>query len=338
MENKKMFRELNTVRKKVLLLSKLTGGTIVIFYLITSELPADHNIAFWSWFVLMIGVILGVDFMLGKMISKPLKEIRDTARRMAELDFTAHCTVHTKDEFGELSQSLNKMSANLQEALEQRKELADSLSHEMKTPLGLIRAYTEGLKEETDEQKKLQYMDSILSAADRMNDLIVSLLELSALESGAAKLTEERFDFIELAETVAGRLLVDAPGINFSFSYELPEQKVFVLADKRRMEQVVGNLIENAKKYVRPGGEIRLTIACAERHLDFSIFNHGDVIPERELPRIWEKFYRGENSASGGSGLGLAMAAQILSLYHAPYGVRNHTDGVEFYFRFSTIL
>ncbi len=84
------------------------------------------------------------------------------------------------------------------------------------------------------------------------------------------------------------------------------------------MEQVVGNLIENAKKYVRPGGEIRLTIACAERHLDFSIFNHGDVIPERELPRIWEKFYRGENSASGGSGLGLAMAAQILSLYHAP--------------------
>ena len=68
----------------------------------------------------------------------------------------------------------------------------------MKTPLGLIRAYTEGLKEETDEQKKLQYMDSILSAADRMNDLIVSLLELSALESGAAKLTEERFDLLEL--------------------------------------------------------------------------------------------------------------------------------------------
>ena len=113
---------------------------------------------------------------------------------------------------------------------------------------------------------------------------------------------------------------------------------MFVLADKRRMEQVVGNLIENAKKYVRPGGEIRLTIACAERHLDFSIFNHGDVIPERNCPGYGEKFYRGENSASGSSGLGLAMAAQILSCIMLLTASGNHTDGVEFYFRFSTIL
>ena len=85
------------------------------------------------------------------------------------------------------------MSANLQEALEQRKNWRTACRMKMKTPLGLIRAYTEGLKEETDEQRNLQYMDSILSAADRMNDLIVSLLELSALESGAPKLTEGTF-------------------------------------------------------------------------------------------------------------------------------------------------
>lgn len=129
----------------------------------------------------------------------------------------------------------------------QRKELVDSLSHEMKTPLGLIRAYVEGLKEENDEQKKQHYMDVILSATDRMNTMIVSLLDLSALEAGAAKLSEERFDFIELAETVAGRLLIDTPNANYRFTYELPDEKAFIYADKYRMEQVLNNLIQNAK-------------------------------------------------------------------------------------------
>ena len=157
--------QLTTIRKKTLLLSKLMGGTIVLFYLLTSELPADSSLSFLIWFCLMAAVIICVDILLGRLISTPLNEINREAERMAHLDFTARCRINSNDEFGRLSQSLNTMSANLQDALQkleqaniqlekdvqkerllqaQRKELTDNLSHQMKTPLGLIRAYTEG--------------------------------------------------------------------------------------------------------------------------------------------------------------------------------------------------
>ena len=357
MEKKKMPMGLNTVRKKVLMLSKLAGVVIVVFYLATSGL-SDKSAAFWIWFLLMAAAILGVDFLLGRMISEPLSEINDRAGQMAQLDFSARCDVHTGDEFENLSNNLNTMSENLQEALQnletankqlekdvekeklllaQRKELVDSLSHEMKTPLGLIRAYTEGLKEETDEEKKDQYVDAILSATERMDHMIVSLLDLSALEAGLAKVSEERFDFVELVETVAGRLLLDTPGSDYDLVYELPEEKVFVCADKQRLEQVLSNLIENAKKHVIPCGEIRLEVKCEETYLDFSVYNQGETIPDEEIPKIWEKFYRTKNSRQKGSGLGLAIVSQVLSIYQVPYGAVNREQGVEFYFHFPTI-
>lgn len=363
---KKLFA-LNTVRKKVLLLSKLLGAVILIFYLLTYNLAPDENSGFWIWFMLLAAAILGADHMLEKIISGPLKSINKTARQMAELDRDAHCSIHTNDEFGELSHSLNQMFANLQDALkklestnlqlaeantqlkkdvdlkhvllEERKELTDALSHEMKTPLGIIRAYTEGLREETDEKKREQYMAIILSSLNQMDQMIVSLLDLSALEAGASMLNNETFDFVELAETVAGRLLMDIPNRNFRLSYELPEEKIYIFADKERMNQVLTNLIENSKKHVRPGGILRICIhkSSGQNLVHFSIFNEGTPIPEADLPKIWNKFYRSVSPKSGavrGSGLGLAIVSQILTAYKAEYGAQNLTDGVEFYFNF----
>ncbi|WMJ77061.1 MULTISPECIES: HAMP domain-containing sensor histidine kinase [unclassified Sedimentibacter] len=351
---------LNTVRKKVFFLSKLTGGVIILFYVFTSELPTSRSMSFAIWLILLIAVITGVNVMLGRFISKPLSEINHTAGQMAKLDFSAHCNICTDDEFGEISQNLNTMFSNLQETLEkletankqlekdiiqehllltQRKELVDSLSHEMKTPLGVVRAYVEGLKEETDEQKKQQYMDVILAATDRMNTMIVSLLDLSALEAGAAKLNEERFDFIELVETVAGRLLIDTPNASYQFTYELPDKKTFLYADKHRMEQVLNNLILNAKNHTCDGDKIHLSVTCHENKVRFSIFNQGVPIPTQDIAKVWIKFYRGkstQNKATG-SGLGLSIVTQILSMYHTDYGVQNLPDGVEFYFDFPTI-
>lgn len=351
---------LNTVRKKVFLLSKLTGGIIILFYVFTSELPTNRSISFVIWLLLLIVVVTGVDIMLGHFISKPLNEINNIAGQMAELDFSAHCNIYSNDEFGELSQNLNTMFSNLKETFEkletanmqlekdiaqehllltQRKELIDSLSHEMKTPLGIIRAYVEGLKEETDEQKKQQYMNVILAATDRINTMIVSLLDLSALEAGATKLVEERFDFIELVETVAGRLLIDTPNADYQFTYELPDEKTFIFADKYRIEQVLNNLILNAKNHTCNGDKIHISVSHFKNKLRFSIFNQGVPIPMQDIPKIWTKFYRGESTQgkAAGSGLGLSIVAQILSIYHTDYGVQNLMDGVEFYFDFPII-
>ncbi|HEK4722893.1 TPA: HAMP domain-containing histidine kinase [Clostridioides difficile] len=345
---------LYSVRKKVFLLSKLSGALIILFYLVVEEFSINSKFEFWIWFIILVIFIMSIDFLLGKFISEPITSINKSAKSMSQLDFSNPCTVNTNDEFGELSRSLNTMSTNLQQALsdlesaniqlekdvnkermllEQRKELVDTISHEMKTPLGIIRAYTEGLIDEVDEEKKKNYMNVIIEETDRMNNMIVSLLDLSALEAGVSKLNPERFDFIEFVETVAGRLLIDIPDANFYFTYDLPEYEVFVVADKIRMEQVVENLIINAKKHVVYNGNLDLSITCENGLLLFKIYNDGRIIEQDEISKIWSKFYRSvQSQRTGGSGLGLAIVSQILTMQGLEYGVNNRDRGVEFYF------
>lgn len=349
-----------TVRKKILMISKLAGILLILSYILSTKLEINSDISLVLWFTFVITIVLIVDFLMGHFISKPISILNQTARKMAKLNFSTPCTIMTNDEFGELSANLNTMANNLQQALKkleaanvqlekdveqerlllaERKELVDQLSHEMKTPLGIIRAYAEGLQEEPDEAKKLKYSKIIISETERMNTLITTLLDLSALETGASQLNPKRFDFVEFLETVAGRLLIDVPDTNFNLQYELPEHKVFVYTDKARMEQVLDNLIVNAKKNVKSGGILKLSLIQMEQAeaLYFSIYNQGSIIPQENLSKIWKKFYRDSNSKYSGSGLGLAIVAQILSMQTLDFGVKNYSDGVEFYFIIPTV-
>ena len=259
---------MHTIRKRVFFLSKLAGGTIVLFYLFTSVLPVGQDAAFLIWFLLMLGVILLVDYLLGRFITRPVDELNEAAGRMAGLDFSRPCELKSTDEFGMLSQNLNTMADNLENALSrleaingrleteverekrrvaERKELADNLSHEMKTPLGVIRAYAEGLQDTGEEEKRKQYAQVIIGETERMNRMITSLLELSAMDAGAVQLAPVLFGFVEFTETEAGRLLMDLPWKEFELEYRLPAMEYQVCADKGKMEQVLDNLIGNAR-------------------------------------------------------------------------------------------
>ena len=344
---------LRTVRKKIIMISKIAGIALMFSYLISTRLPLGEDISFLLWVAFIILLIIVIDYLLGRFISDPICQICEMAHRAARLDFSLSCKITSKDEFGELADNLNKMSENLQYTLEklenaniqlekdvqqerkllkERKELTDHLSHEMKTPLGIIRAYAEGMQDENNEEKRQKYSEIIISETERMSILITTLLDLSALENGAVSLVPERFDFIEFAETIAGRLLVDIPEPNFELEYELPEHKVFVYTDKLRMEQVLNNLIVNAKKNVSPKGILRLSLVEQDNMLHFSIYNQGISIPSEKLPKIWERFYRDRNAKYSGSGLGLAIVAQILSMQNLEYGAENVLDGVRFFF------
>ncbi len=347
-----------TVRKKMLMVSKLAGILLILSYILSAKLEINPDVSLVLWFAFVIVIILVVDFLMGHFISKPIEKLNQTARKMTTLDFSVPCTITTNDEFGELASSLNTMADNLQQAiakleaanmqlerdveqerqlLAERKELVDQISHEMKTPLGVIRAYAEGLQDETDETKKQKYSEIIITETERMSRLITTLLDLSALQTGASRLIPERFDFVEFLETVAGRLLIDMPDANFELHYELPEHKVYVYADKARMEQVLDNLIVNAKKNVQPGGALKLSLLEQPGVLHFSIYNQGSQIPQENFSKIWTKFYRDSNSKYSGSGLGLAIVAQILSMQESDFGVKNCSDGVEFYFSIPSV-
>ena len=344
---------LRTVRKKIVMASKIVGIFLIVSYMVSARLPFREDISFLIWLVFVVLLTLLVDYLLERFISAPISDICEVARRIAQLDFTSRCQVTSTDEFGHLAGNINKMSENLQQVLgkletvnrqlekdvwqekqllEERKELVVRLSHEMKTPLGIIRAYAEGIQDETDEGKRQKYSEIILSETERMNDLIITLLDLSALETGAVSLEPERFDFVEFLETAAGRLLLDVGEIDFELQYELPEHKVYVYTDRLRMEQVLNNLILNAKKNVLPKGILKLSLVERGNELYFSIYNQGIPIETDKLPKVWEKFYRDKNAKYSGSGLGLAIVAQILSMQDLEYGVRNLPNGVEFFF------
>ena len=344
---------LRTVRKKIIMTSKMAGIVLIVSYLISIRLPLEEEVSFLLWILFVILLTLMMDYLLGRFISNPVSKICEMAHRAARLDFSRPCGVTSKDEFGELADNLNKMSENLQDTLEklekanirleedvhrerkllgERKELTDRLSHEMKTPIGVIRAYAEGIQDETDEGKRQKYAEIIISETERMGMLIETLLDLSALENGAVLLMPERFDFVEFVETTAGRLLIDMPDTDFELQYELPEHKVFVYTDRQRMEQVLDNFIVNAKKNVSPKGILRLSLTERDNMLHFSVYNQGAFIPPEKLPKIWEKFYRDKNAEYKGSGLGLAIAAQILSMQDLEYGAENLSDGVRFFF------
>ena len=344
---------IRTVRKKIIMISKIAGIALMVSYLVSTRLPLEEEISFLLWVIFVVLLIVVIDYLLGRFISTPICKICEMAHRAARLDFSMPCRITSKDEFGELADNLNKMSQNLQVTLEkleqansrlekdveqerkllrERKELTDHLSHEMKTPIGVIRAYAEGIQDETDDRKRQKYSEIIISETERMSMLIENLLDLSALENGAASLLPERFDFVEFVETTAGRLLIDMPETDFALQYQLPEDKVFVYTDKQRMEQVLDNLIINAKKNVTPKGILRLSLVEQGDMLHFSIYNQGAFIPPEKLPKIWEKFYRDKNTKYSGSGLGLAIVAQILSMQNLEYGAENISDGVRFFF------
>ena len=185
---------LRTVQKKIVMLSKLAGIVLIFSYILSTRLPVNEDASFLLWLGFVLLLVLGIDFFMGRFITKPIDKLNASAKRMAGLDFSAPCGLASTDEFGELSASLNTMADNLQQALarledtntqlerdvekerillSERKELVDSLSHEMKTPLGIIRAYAEGLQDETDEAKKQKYAQVIVSEVERMNGLIV---------------------------------------------------------------------------------------------------------------------------------------------------------------------
>lgn len=342
-----------TVRKKIVMISKIAGIILMISYLISTQLPLEADISFLLWITLVTLLVIMIDYLLGRFISDPISKICEMAHRAARLDFSLPCQITSKDEFGELAANLNKMSENLQDTLEklekaniqlekdvqqerkllrERKELTDHLSHEMKTPIGVIRAYAEGIQDEIDEEKRQKYSEIIISETERMSILITTLLDLSALENGAVSLTPERFDFVEFVETTAGRLLIDMPETDFELQYKLPENKVFVYTDKQRMEQVLNNLIVNAKKNVSPKGILCLSLVEQNSMLHFSIYNEGVSIPPENLSKVWKKFYRDKTAKYSGSGLGLAIVAQVLSMQNLEYGAENISGGVRFFF------
>ncbi|MED3465629.1 MULTISPECIES: sensor histidine kinase [Bacillus cereus group] len=309
--------------------------------------------------IIVFLVIILLSFYYSKIIVKPLIKINRVTKKMANFDFSEKLPVTADDEIGGLSGSINTLSVNLKDRIDRlnvantklqqdiererqlektRKEFISGVSHELKTPLSVIRSFAEGIKDGVSKDTSY-YTDVILEETENMNRLIVEMLELAKLESGTYKLDMTTFSIGELTQQVYTKLLFSMEEKHLQVNVDA-DPSILVKANRSRIEQVVVNLLSNAIRYTPDGEKIQVSIIEAEDTVKVEIENTGNPIPEESLEKIWDRFYRLDASRSrhtGGTGLGLSIVKNILDLHHAEYGVYNTTNSVVFYFNLQKV-
>lgn len=305
---------------------------------------------FWALVAVISAGIIAL--ILTRIVSKPILNMTAVTKKMRNLDFSEKCRVISDDEIGMLAQNINDMSQKLDATIlelkmandqltqdieherkleNQRKEFVAAVSHELKTPLGIIQAYTEGIIDGISGENQVKYLEVILEETKRMDRLVLEMLENARLEAGAFKLEIKRHDLCALVQKVSERFEKTISDSEITLDKKIPETPVFLDFDLYQMDQVITNFITNAIFHTQKGGRIMIETEGSR----LSVNNTGRQIKEEELDKIWDKFYKTDKSrtrSGRGTGLGLSIAKNILNLHHAKYGVCNTPDGVTFWF------
>lgn len=227
-------------------------------------------------------------------------------------------------------QRMEAALAYAENAENSRRQMISNITHELKTPLAVIHSYAEGLQDGIAADKQDQYLKIILEETDRMDAMVLEMLDLSRLEAGKVRLYSDSFSLLELTRATFQRLdtLVQAKGLQIH--YEMTEE-FEITADEARIGQVVENFASNAIKYTPEGGNIWINIFRHKDNTHFSIENSGPALSEEMLEKIWESFYRGDESrTTKGTGLGLTIAKTIVELHGGSCQAQNTHRGVEF--------
>ncbi|SDW29493.1 Signal transduction histidine kinase [Lachnospiraceae bacterium KHCPX20] len=308
----------------------------------------------------IISIILAilVAILMTWYITRPVLRLTKISKEMTNLNFQAkYIPGKHPNEVDDLGIHMNQLSQTLEETIcrlkqanadlqrdldlrdqneRMRRDFSSSVSHELKTPLALIRGYAEGLLDSVndDEESRRFYCEVIMDEADKMNHIVSQLLSLNQIEFGENVMTMEHFDLVEVTESVLrqNQLLMEQEGIKYTFEHP---KNCFVWADSFFTEQVLTNYVTNAIHYCKDEKEIHLTITEQEGDVRIEVFNTGDPIPEDCIEHLWEKFYKVDKArtrAYGGSGIGLSVVKAIMDTFHKECGVINHNNGVTFWF------
>ncbi|MCY6484494.1 HAMP domain-containing sensor histidine kinase [Clostridium aestuarii] len=311
-------------------------------------------------YIAAVVLILILSFVYSEMISRPLVNLNKKATKMSKFDFTEKCDANREDEIGNLAATLNFLSENLNKALnslrssnkklkkdiekekkleKMRKEFVASVSHELKTPISLIEGYAEGVKDNIVQgEEREYYLDVIIDEAQKMGRLVADMLELSRMESGTFKMNMNEFILDETIIKTIKRL----KNLNYQNDEENNieiimdvQDNLKVLGDENKIEEAITNFLTNAIRHTKNQGKIIVRAFIKQDKVWVEVENEGNNIPEGQIEKIWDKFYRIDKSRNrmlGGTGLGLAIVKNILELHHSEYGAENTKIGVKFYF------
>lgn len=295
-------------------------------------------------------------YLFSRKVTKPVMELAYLSKRMSALDFDAKFQSKGKNEIDFLGEHMNQLSETLENTIselktannelrrdiehkekidEMRKEFLANVSHELKTPLALIQGYTEGLKDgiSDDPESREYYLEVIMDETRKMNTMVKKLLTLNEVEFGQDNVSVERFNVAELIEGLAQSyaLVIEQKGGKLRLNVQNP---IYVWSDELKIEEVLTNYISNACNHMEGECIIEIKTEQKQDKVRISVFNTGKQIPEEDMERIWEKFYKVDKAHTreyGGSGIGLSIVKAIMDSVDGSYGVNNYNNGVEFW-------
>jgi signal transduction histidine kinase len=254
---------------------------------------------------------------LVRQITRPLMDLTQASRRIAQGDLRVRVPVRSADEVGELTDTFNQMATTLEEQETLRRNLMADIAHELRTPLtgiqGAVEAMQDGVFPADAENLAALHTEVLL-----LNRLIDDLRTLANAEAGQLTLEQAPLNLVELCRSQVGAMQLRAAERGITLRASLPSHAWYIEADRQRLNQVLGNLLDNALRHTPAGGVVQLTLQGNDADLFVTVTDNGPGIPPAELPHLFDRFYRGDRSRAritGGSGLGLAIARQLIEAH-----------------------
>lgn len=285
-------------------------------------------------------IVMGLSFIIAYFISKkitaPILSITDNAKKLGEGNYDVLFERNGITEIDELATTLNYTTQELSKTLELRRDLMANVSHDLKTPLTMIKAYAEMVKDYTykDKTKREENLDIIIKETDRLNLLVNDILDLSKLQASKEKLNIEEFDLIkEIKEIIKRYQYLEEDG--YQIVYNGPKKEK-ISADKLKISQVIYNLINNAINYTGKDQKVYIDVIKEKDQLKVMVRDTGKGIDPDEIKYIWDKYYKTDKLHQRnkvGTGIGLSIVKEILTYHNFKYGVDSKKGkGTTFYF------
>ena len=286
--------------------------------------------------MLVFGFALAAGGLFSQWFTRPLREMSAAARQMARGNYAVRVTARRRDELGTLAADFNQMAREVQRAAQMQRDLLANVSHDLRTPLTLIKGYAETVRDITGDDKRHrdEQLNIIVDETDRLTALVSSVMELSKVTSGAEKCDPVRFDMGQLCEEVSERYDAVCAQNGWTLKLEVPDQPLEVWADPSMIERALHNLLGNAMHHIGPDGVFILRAEPCGEGVRVEVEDHGPGIAEEDLPYIFERYYRSRSDAGKvGTGLGLSITKAIFQQHGCRFGVQSRVGkGTTFWF------
>ena len=317
----------------------LNDGSEALLLIGSMISPVDATVETLRTQLICISIIMVLScallaILISRNISKPIVKINKSAKELAHGNYQVYFEESGYREVSELAATLNYAAKELSTVENLRKELIANVSHDLRTPLTMITAYSEIMRDLPGENTS-ENVQVIIDETTRLTALVNDMLDLSKIQAGSDSIKTEEFNLTESINTILMRYakLVENDGYHIDFLYD---DDVFIEADEMKMSQVIYNLINNAINYTGENKRVTIEQPVRDDLVTISITDTGKGIAKEEIPYIWERYYKVDKThkrSAVGTGLGLSIVKGILEMHHAKYGVKSELGkGSTFYF------